>query len=161
MSLMPNLSSELWKLLLEITFVSIFVSLSFDITKGYWMNFSSRFCLIKFWSTSTLNQCRPPFGARFCAAQFCQVSRSQRATCPCMVGWWGIRLVVWRTNERLTCGNEIPKKSCRPLQGSAGAAGERGAFFFCWKRSVFGCRVVVLFRGTFFLERGGRNGGCF
>ena len=26
--------------------------------------------------------------------------------------------MVWRTNERLTCGNEIPKKICRPLQGS-------------------------------------------
>ena len=43
--------------------------------------------------------------------------------------------MVWRTNERLTHGNEIPKKSCRPLQGSAGAAGERDAFFY-WRRSV-------------------------
>ena len=52
--------------------------------------------------------------------------------------------MVWRTNERLTRGNEIPKKSCRPLQGSAGAAGERGVFF-CWRRSV-SAGEEVLFR---------------
>ena len=47
--------------------------------------------------------------------------------------------MVWMTNERLTRGNEIPKKSCRPLQGSRPAAGG-GAFL--------GCRVVVL-QGAF------------
>ena len=66
--------------------------------------------------------------------------------------------MVWRTNERLTRGNEIPKKSCRPLQGSAGAAGEIGAFF-CWGRSVSGswrggafCKAAVRdIRGRIFL----------
>ena len=36
--------------------------------------------------------------------------------------------MVWRTNERLTRGNEIPKKSCRPLQGR-GELQEREAPF--------------------------------
>ena len=49
--------------------------------------------------------------------------------------------MVCRTNERLTCGNEIPKKSCRPLQGSAGAAGERSAFFCCRRSVSAGVRV--------------------
>ena len=37
--------------------------------------------------------CRPPFGARFSAAQFCQVSLSRVATCRLLVGCCGISLV--------------------------------------------------------------------
>ena len=43
--------------------------------------------------------------------------------------------MVWRTNERLTRGNEIPKKSCRPLQGS-GELQERGVPFSVGERGL-------------------------
>ena len=55
--------------------------------------------------------------------------------------------MVWRTNERLTRGNEIPKKICRPLQGS-GELQEREVPFSVGggadEREERGCRVVVL-----------------
>ena len=55
--------------------------------------------------------------------------------------------MVWRTNERLTRGNEIPKKICRPLQGS-GELQEREVPFSIGggadEREGRGCRVVVL-----------------
>ena len=41
------------------------------------------------------------------------------------------QIVELRGNERSTCGKRIPKKRCRPLQGTRGgilAARERGAF---------------------------------
>ena len=43
--------------------------------------------------------------------------------------------MVWRTNESLTRGNEIPKKSCRPLQGS-GELQERGVPFSMGERGL-------------------------
>ena len=42
---------------------------------------------------NVMNMCRPPFGARFSAAQFCQVSLSRVATCRLLVGCCGISLV--------------------------------------------------------------------
>jgi len=52
-SLMPNLSSELWKILEDTAFVSISAYWSSNLTKGNRIIFSSRFCLIKCRSTST------------------------------------------------------------------------------------------------------------
>ena len=66
--------------------------------------------------------------------------------------------MVWRTNERLTRGNEIPKKSCRPLQGSAGAAGKRCLFLLeeeWFLAAGWWCFSVRLFQRVegFFLGR--------
>ena len=55
---------------------------------------------------------------------------------PHVVSWMVVEesdLVVWRTNERSTHGKKIPKKSCRPLQGS-GQLQER----WCFSEGVFG-----------------------
>ena len=74
--------------------------------------------------------------------------------------------MVWRTNERLTRGNEIPKKSCRPLQGSAGAAGERCAFFCKEEEDSRGGACFLLWRDSqLHAEEEERllqvGGGCF
>ena len=47
-SLMPNLSSELWKILEDTVFVSISANWSSDLTNGNRIIFSFRFCLIKY-----------------------------------------------------------------------------------------------------------------
>lgn len=50
---MPNLSSELWKTLTHIAFVSMYTNRSSDFTNGKRIILVSWFCLMKFRSTST------------------------------------------------------------------------------------------------------------